>query len=211
MDWLVIEESFAYWFAAVVRIIWCYIAIRSTYLAYHEYRLNKSAYDGGRYLKDGKRIIRRGRFLRSRWFLASFSIAAAVGVFATIGFFRYPPVAETTNIISIVSTILIVIMLYGFEQAKETDVDMRQQAREFKRMTEDPLVEQRVGEEIVHPPIDIKDVSDVEDPVDAEGGEDAFGDDDTEDDISDANKEQVDEDVEEDVQAGEVEDKSKED
>lgn len=114
--------------------MWVIVATKATIESWPEYRANKRAYDAVRKAPEtSTKIIRCGRFKRSRAMLAAFSLTAVIGWEALIFSILAPPPRVDVSLNSALVTTLLVIALYLFERAKKADVDMRSEAAIYHR------------------------------------------------------------------------------
>lgn len=156
IEWLLgleLTEEQALVFVVIVRIAWTVLSTRALIRSFGEYWRNRRTYRSGRHLVNGKRIIRRGRFLRSRRMFWAFSIAAALGYAALIQTYFVTPKVET-SVFTVFLTLCLIVMLELFDKAKEADIDMRRQAREYRDSgADDPnAIYRRIGEEVAEGP-----------------------------------------------------------
>jgi choline-glycine betaine transporter len=153
---LELPASVAYFFLYSVRLFWTVYALYATKKALAEFRKNRKAYILGKELVNGKKIVRKGRFRRSRRVFIAFSIAAFIGVLSTLqGLYAPPPVQ--TSIISTFLTLLIIVMLVQFQRAVDADVHMREEARHYALLNQDEKddIQRRIGEETMRDPEEI--------------------------------------------------------
>jgi choline-glycine betaine transporter len=158
IQWLASRElptSAALIFLYSVRLFWTVYALYAAKKAYSEYRKNRKAYVLGKSLRNGKKIVRKGRHQRSRRVLIAFSIAAFIGLLSTVQALYVPPPIQA-SVISIFLTLLIIIMLVQFQRAVEADIHMREEARNFAELSSDDTqdIQRRIGEETMRGPED---------------------------------------------------------
>lgn len=142
-------------FLVAVRFAWAIVSTWAVYRSLGEYRKNRLAYFRGLELRNGKKIVRKGRFTRSRRVLWAFLIASSIGYMALIQSFFVTPKVQT-SIFTALITIALIWMLVLFERSTEADRNMRAEAKAYaEKSGDDPKsIHQNIGEEVVGGPDD---------------------------------------------------------
>lgn len=137
---LTLNESFAYFNLYFATLAWFLIATVALVDSWHMHRQTKAVYDIARVFGNGRKVLARGRYKVSWWFLAGFFASWTIGLAAVAALLLVPLPRTDTTLYTCVLRYILIFVIFCFWRAKRTNIGISRQldAMDAQEMQKNP-------------------------------------------------------------------------